>query len=668
MAIDMRQFHQTFFEESLEGTAAMEMELLRLEQAISSPRGTMPDAESLNRLFRAAHSIKGGSATFGFSAVAEFSHELETVLDDLRGGRKDFDAATLNLLLRAVDCLRALVQAARLDEPVDAVAMTAITAALRGVTSVSKNAGAPDAAVRVASDGTGRGWQIRFCPHPGSFERGNDPALILRGLAELGPMDVRARLADMPTWNEFDPEVCYLGWDLELHSAVARPAVEELFAWVIEDCDLEVVPLSAVPVSEPTDPATTSIRVATDKVDALVDIVGELVITQTMLNQAANECTEASLPRLKAGLAALERNMRELQECVLGIRMLPIGSVFNRLPRVVRDVSLQLEKKIDLHVSGERTELDKAIIERISDPLMHLIRNSVDHGIETPAQRVAAGKPEAGAIKLNAYHKGGSVVIEVEDDGRGLDRQKILAKAKQLDVALGADSESSRIEELIFLPGFSTASSVTDVSGRGVGLDVVRNNIRSLGGGVEVASTAGRGTRFTIRLPLTLAIVDGMSVRVGTQTYILPLVWIAESLRVRADQVSRPAGRHEVFALRKEYLPLLRLHELFQVPAATTDFNDGIMVIVEADGKKAGLFVDELTGQQQVVIKSLETHCYKLDGISAATILGDGTVALILDVAALIRRAHQRQLGAGTDPRAFFGANQSATAESAMRN
>lgn len=644
MAIDLRQFHQTFFEESIEGLATMEAELLRLEHGLQVA-GFVPDPEQLNRIFRVVHSIKGGGATFGFATTADFAHVLESLLDDIRAGRRAVDVAVTGLLLRAVDVLRELVDAARATRAPNTTAVAAVRAELEASLTMPA-ARITSAPVETPVPSAISGWKIDFRPHAKFFASGNDPLRILRELAALGSMQVRLDAPRLPAWDVFDAHQCYLGWHIELRAPVAHTAVSEIFAWVTDDCALAIAPIAAAPASvgaatKNEDATHGSIRVATPKVDALVDMVGELVITQTMLNLLTDDLTPESLPRLRSGLAQLERHTRELQDCVLGIRMLPIGFVFSRLPRMVRDVAQQLDKRVELKISGERTELDKTIIERISDPLMHLVRNSIDHGIETPAERQRVGKPETGTIRLDAYHKGGNVVVEIEDDGHGLDRPRILATARARGlVAADVELEPDQIDELIFVPGFSTAATVNDVSGRGVGLDVVRNNIRSLAGGVEVSSTPGRGTCFTIRLPLTLAIVDGMSVQVGDQVYILPLTWISQCVRLTSADVSRPAGGAEVVALRDQYLPLLRLHELFGVSARCTDLTQGILVVVEADGKKAALFVDDLRGQQQVVIKSLESHCYKLDGISAATILGDGTVALILDVAALVRRAH----------------------------
>ncbi|HEX7045109.1 MAG TPA: chemotaxis protein CheA [Burkholderiales bacterium] len=642
MAIDLRRFHSTYFEESLEGVAVMEAELLDIERMLQRSGGAQElDAERLNRIFRAAHSIKGGSGTFGFADVAHFAHALESLLDEIRSGRRALDLEVVGLLMRAVDCLRAFLLAAR-----DGAAPPAEAEALRGALERAQTAGRPASSALEPVASTGSGWEIEFHPHERFFHTGNDPLRLLRTLAELGQLVVRADTSRLPAWEQFDPELCYLGWSLTLQKPVARSALDEVFAWVVGDCELQLRPIAAA--TAPSDPGpkteekgATSIRVATAKVDALVDIVGELVITQTMLSQLVEDFTPERLARLRAGVAQLERHTRDLQDAVLGIRMLPIGFVFSRFPRLARDVSAMLGKQVELAISGERTELDKAIIERITDPLTHLVRNAIDHGIETPEERRRAGKPAYGSIRLDAYHKAGNVVIEVSDDGRGLDRQRILAKARALGlVAPEAELEPAQIDELIFMPGFSTAESINDLSGRGVGLDVVRSNIRALGGGVEVSSVPGRGTRFIIRLPLTLAIVDGMSLQVGSEIYILPLAWIAETLRVQPERVSQPAGGPEIISVRGEYLPLLRLDRLFNLPARARELDQGIVVIIEADGRRAGLFVDELLGQQQVVLKSLEPHCARLEGISAATILGDGTVALILDAGSLVRQAY----------------------------
>jgi two-component system chemotaxis sensor kinase CheA len=403
-------------------------------------------------------------------------------------------------------------------------------------------------------------------------------------------------------------------------------------------------PLAAAP-AEPKRPATpkpagdTTIRVGVEKVDQLINLVGELVITQAMLAESASGVDAVRFERLIDGLAQLERNTRDLQESVMSIRMMPMSVVFSRFPRVVRELSQKLGKKVELKMIGEDTELDKSLIERIADPLTHLVRNSLDHGVEMPDDRVARGKPPVGTITLKAYHQSGNIVIEVGDDGAGLPREKILAKAKERGLQMHEQMTDQEVWQLIFEAGFSTADQITEVSGRGVGMDVVKKNITAMGGRVEIQSLAGVGTRMTVKLPLTLAILDGMSVAVGGETYIAPLGYVIESLQAERGMIKSVSGVERLLQVRDEYLPVIALHEVFHVPGAVTAFDRGIMVILEADGTKAALFVDAMVGQQQVVIKSLETNYRKVAGISGATIMGDGHVALILDVAALVGMA-----------------------------
>ncbi len=647
MAIDIRQFHQTFFDESQEGLVSMESSLLQIEQGLSATQpfqAVATDPEVLNTIFRVVHSIKGGASTFGFGWVADFSHLLETLLDDVRAGSRQVDRHTAGLLLRSVDCLRILLTNARSGTPVNAAAIEEVNAELETLHLTPMR----PADASVVDSATPRAWRIRFIPKPGLFFSGNDPLRVLRELSSLGELRIETDLTRLPAWAALDPETCYLGWRLELAGKVTHAAIVEVFAWVAGDCELEIEPISdrsspagisqtAAHDDDQAKARGTSIRVSTAKMDTLVDIVGELVITQTMLNQTVTQFGPDSGPQLSAGLVQLERNLRQLQENVMRIRMLPIGFVFNRLPRLVRDISQQLGKQVELKLSGEGTELDKTVIERISDPLLHMVRNSLDHGIETPSERRAAGKPETACIRIDASQRGGHVIVEVEDDGHGLDQDKILKRATDRGlVPANAKLSAEQIAELVFLPGFTTADSVSDLSGRGVGLDVVRSNIHSLGGNIDVYSGAGSGTRFTIRLPLTLAILDGLGVQVGSQTYILPLTSITESMALTPEQIRRLPGGEEIFQFRQEYVPLIRLQRVFGGVAAAVDTNAGIVVVVEANGRRAGLLVDDLLGQQQVVIKSLEAHYRRVDGISAATILGDGTVALILDIGGLV--------------------------------
>ncbi|MER2176826.1 MAG: chemotaxis protein CheW, partial [Stenotrophomonas maltophilia] len=450
----------------------------------------------------------------------------------------------------------------------------------------------------------------------------------------------------------------HLAWDLGLVGKVPRSKIEDTFAWVLDDCELDIRPAAppslatqapaATPVAAPapvaaaptasagaSQEAETSIRVSVDKVDALINLVGELVITQAMLKQVSHALDPAQAEQLLTGLDLLERNTRDLQEAVIGVRMLPVDAVFRRFPRLVRDLSSRLGKHVRLRTIGEGTELDKGLIEKIADPLVHLVRNSIDHGLEMPDVRREAGKDETGTITLAASHQGGHIVIEVSDDGRGLNRDKILSKALERGLSVPDNPTDSQVWDLIFQPGFSTADAVTDLSGRGVGMDVVRRNIQALGGEVQLESQAGNGTRVLIRLPLTLAILDGMTVSVAGETLILPLAYVLEALQPQADDVRTMAGEGRVLRVRGEYLPILSLSEYYGYGGRALD--DPLVVVVEGDGQKIALEVDELVGQQQVVVKNIENNYRRISGVSGATILGDGRVALIVDIGGLVR-------------------------------
>jgi len=707
MSIDISQFLDTFYEESFEGLDTMEAELLGLNAGEADP-------ESINTIFRAAHSIKGGSGTFGLMNVADFTHVLETLLDEMRDGRRDVTQPAVDLMLTSVDVLREMLTALRNSEDIDTARVADVhdqlEALLKGDADAAEGAAvvAEGAAVEVDTPevvkSSTRGWKIAFKPLAHLFKTGNDPVRIIKELSELGPIKAVADLSTVPEFDLLDPEECCLAWDIELEADVTEEQVNDVFAWVDEDCDLVIEAMvsdvveeiampeaesaalptletvaeadlpkdesmpDAAPVSEeqakveqakpvevvankqsgvaakkPQAAESGSIRVGIDKVDALINMVGELVITQSMLNQLGEDFTMDRVQRLQDGLTELERHTRELQENVMQIRMLPISFSFNRFPRLVHDLSSKLNKKIELKMSGENTELDKTVMEKIGDPLVHLVRNSLDHGIESPEIRLEKGKPETGILHLNAYHQGGNIVIEITDDGAGLNTDRIREKAIEKNLIGKNDLLSEeKIHELIFAPGFSTANVVSDVSGRGVGMDVVKRNIRDLGGVVEVKSKQDVGSTFTIRLPLTLAILDGQLVRLGDETYIVPLVSIIESLQIKAESVSTIAGGAELYRLREEYLPIIRLHEIFEITPVNTELVNGLLVVVEGDGQQAGIFVDDLLGQQQVVIKSLETNYKKVEGLSGATILGDGTVALILDVAGLVTLSRER--------------------------
>ena len=650
MNIDMQRFHATFFEESREGLEAMESGLLSLEQGSR-------DGDLINSIFRAAHSIKGGSATFGFEAIAGLTHVLETLLDELRAGQREVSAPAIDAMLASVDVLRSLLAEAEHGQPADPGAVEAVRARLNAVLS-GQDAAATVHAVKNPADDVPEGWRIGFTPAPSLFMSGNDPLRILRELEHLAPLEVACRLDRLPGFAQMDPLEAYLAWDLGLIGKVPRSAVDDAFAWVVDDCELDIKPIERQAAAAPAvanvktdtpavaaaaagtapaanDTAESSIRVSVDKIDGLINLVGELVITQAMLKQVSGVLDPVQCERLFAGLDLLERNTRDLQEAVIGVRMLPVDAVFRRFPRLVRDLSARLGKQVRLRTIGEGTELDKGLIERIADPLVHLVRNSIDHGLELPEARREAGKDETGTITLAASHQGGHIVIEVSDDGRGLNRERILAKALERGLNVPENPSDGQIWDLIFQPGFSTAEAVTDLSGRGVGMDVVRRNIQALGGEVQLESTAGAGTRVVIRLPLTLAILDGMAVSVGEETLILPLSYVLEALQPQGEDIRTLAGEGRVLRVRGEYLPMVSLSEYYAYGERRTA--DSLVVVVEGDGQKLALEVDELIGQQQVVVKNIENNYRRIDGISGATILGDGRVALIVDIGGLVR-------------------------------
>jgi len=658
MAIDMSQFLGTFYEESFEGLEVMETELLNLDSGTA-------DSEIINTIFRAAHSIKGGSGTFGLNDVANFTHVMETLLDEMRDGRREVTQEAVNLLLGSVDVLRNMLSSLRAEEDLDIERVDEMKKKLDLLLESSDSVGqtSPEKTADDVRDTDGSEWKIIFRPFPGMLQTGNDPVRIFKELESLGRLEVLSDISKLPSFEQLVPEDCHISWEINLKGNASRDEIDEVFSWVEGDCELEIVAVnSGVEDDEKESKSVTtslpassgkpekhrksktsdsgSIRVSIDKIDDLINMMGELVITQSMLSElgGVEEFTTVHVEKLQDGLVQLERNTREMQENIMRIRMLPISFVFQRFPRLVHDLSEKLNKKIELVMSGEQTELDKTVMEKIGDPLVHLVRNSIDHGIESPEKRKLSGKPESGVIKLNAFHEGGNIVIEIIDDGAGLDRDKIIAKAVQNNIINEDETlTDERVYELIFSPGLSTADEVSDVSGRGVGMDVVRRNIRDLGGTVEVSSETNKGSIFTIRLPLTLAIMDGQSVSVGNEIYIIPLVSIVESVQVMSDDIKGVAGKASLYRLRNEYIPIVRLHDVFSVGTECQELEQGLLVVVEGEGIKIALFIDDLLGQQQVVIKSLETHYKKVKGISGATILGDGTVALIIDVAGLIR-------------------------------
>jgi two-component system chemotaxis sensor kinase CheA len=669
----METFRLTYLEESFEGLDLMETGLLNLPPGV-------PDNEKINEIFRAAHSIKGGSGTFGFSEIAGFTHVLETLLDEMRDGRREVTQESIDAMLAAVDILRDMLTKLQNHEPIDEVRASEVQQQMEvilGGSDAEESVGGGAEVEAVAS--TGGEWKITILPEKELLQTGNEPVRIFRELETLGDLTVEANLTDLPELAVFQPESLYIKWDLTLSGdSVNEEAIKEVFEWIdgdgaeiiitapaLEVVEEKVVKKAVEPVvasvakkpkkevkkaKKPAESAAKaapkqegSIRVDLSKIDQMVNLVGELVITQSMLSQFGEYAEEASsegtganfdwVDKLKEGLTHLERHTRELQESVMNIRMLPVSFAFNRMPRIVHDVSQKLGKEIDLVMEGEGTELDKTMLEQLTDPLVHIVRNSIDHGIETPDIRVEAGKPAMGTVKMAAFHQGGNIMIQITDDGAGIDHEVIEAKAIEKGVIEEDHSlTQDEIINLIFNAGFSTADVVSDISGRGVGMDVVRRNIKGLGGSVDVKTKLGEGSVFTISLPLTLAILDGQLCSVGSQTFVFPLLSIIESIQVDQSLVKGIAGENELYKLRDSYIPVIRLHDKLGVDDAKKELSDGLLVVVESSGQRAGVFVDDLLGQQQVVIKSLENNFMKIAGVAGATILGDGSVSLILDV------------------------------------
>ncbi|MBV1915335.1 MAG: chemotaxis protein CheA [Pseudomonadales bacterium] len=684
MSIDMEQFHQVFFEESLEGLDVMESSLMELQEG-------KVDAEVVNSIFRAAHSIKGGSATFGFAAVAEFTHVLETLLDEVRQETRQITAEIIDLLLQSVDCLRDQMSALEQGESADSAQSHELKQSFQKILDADdSDAGSvkPDQGVDSNSESS-PGWSIFFKPEIEIVQSGNEPLRMFRELALLGKLETTVHMDALPSFAALEPENCYLYWDLKLFGIdISEAQIKEVFEWVEDEAEIRIESLDAesTAADEAIDSAegmgasqlsevaqeegnnasvteisktnsfakreSASIRVGIDKVDELINTVGELVITQSMLSAVGEDFQMDQLARLQHGLNQLAQNTRELQESVMRIRMLPISFSFNRYPRMIRDLGKQLDKKVELVMVGEQTELDKTVLEKIGDPLTHLVRNSMDHGIESPEERIAAGKSETGIITLKASHQGGNIVIEIIDDGKGLDREKILEKAIEKGLQQRGDHlTDEQIYQLILKAGFSTAEQVSDVSGRGVGMDVVRRNIQELGGSINIDSQQGQGSTITIRLPLTLAILDGQLARVSDQIFVFPLVSIIESLELQGIEVRKAAGGCDLIKLREEYIPVVYLSEVFGISSQPTSLENSLLVVVESNNEKIGVVIDDLLSQQQIVIKSLEENYQKVEGISGATILGDGRVALIADIGELIKLSgatHLNKMEAGS--------------------
>ncbi|WP_437614780.1 chemotaxis protein CheA [Erwinia sp. V71] len=655
MSMDISDFYQTFFDEADELLADMEQHLLGLDPQ-------EPESEQLNAIFRAAHSIKGGAGTFGFTVLQETTHILENILDGARRGEMQLSTDIINLFLETKDIMQEQLDAYKTASEPNAETFEYICQALRQLALEAKgevieppkklqSVAQPQAAAPAAASAGGlRIALVDLKP--------NEADQMLEELGNLGevsditkgPTSVEATLDSSVSKDDIVAVLCFVIDESQikfLDAAAAAPAAVEA-APAPAEAPVEAPQLATVSDITPAKrevkkaaPAargaseSTSIRVAVEKVDQLINLVGELVITQSMLAQRSGELDPVNHGDLLNSMGQLERNARDLQESVMSIRMMPMEYVFSRFPRLVRDLASKLGKEVELTLLGSSTELDKSLIERIIDPLTHLVRNSLDHGIESPEKRIAAGKPGTGNLTLSAEHQGGNICIEVVDDGAGLNRERILAKALSSGLPVSESMSDEEVGMLIFAPGFSTAEQVTDVSGRGVGMDVVKRNIQEMGGHVEISSKQGKGTTIRILLPLTLAILDGMSVRVAEEVFILPLNAVMESLQPLAEDLHPLAGGERVLEVRGEYLPLVELWNVFDVQGAKTEATQGIVVILQSGGKRYALLVDQLIGQHQVVVKNLESNYRKVPGISAATILGDGSVALIVDVSAL---------------------------------
>lgn len=668
MSMDISDFYQTFFDEADELLADMEQHLLDLVPEA-------PDSEQLNAIFRAAHSIKGGAGTFGFTILQETTHLMENLLDEARRGEMQLNADIINLFLETKDIMQEQLDAYKNSEEPDAASFEYICNALRQLALEAKgetSAALVNTAKLSVVDGAAIQEETVANPAPASKEvkkriilsrlKSSEVDLLEEELGNLatltdvvkGSDTLSATLDGNLAEDDIIAVLCFVieADQIEFETVSAAPvavdakAETEAVAVVATPQPVAVAPAVKTATSEAPHaraerdkPAraseSTSIRVAVEKVDQLINLVGELVITQSMLAQRSNELDPVNHGDLITSMGQLQRNARDLQESVMSIRMMPMEYVFSRFPRLVRDLAGKLGKQVELTQVGSSTELDKSLIERIIDPLTHLVRNSLDHGIELPEKRLEAGKSPIGNLTLSAEHQGGNICIEVTDDGAGLNRERILAKAISQGMLIHENMSDDEVGMLIFAPGFSTAEQVTDVSGRGVGMDVVKRNIQEMGGHVEIQSKQGQGTTIRILLPLTLAILDGMSVRVADEVFILPLNAVMESLQPREEDLHPLAGGERVLEVRGEYLPLVELWKVFEVEGAKTEATQGIVVILQSAGRRYALLVDQLIGQHQVVVKNLESNYRKVPGISAATILGDGSVALIVDVSAL---------------------------------
>ncbi|MFC0179402.1 chemotaxis protein CheA [Thorsellia kenyensis] len=665
MSMDISAFYQTFFDEADELIADMEQHLLMLD-------ADEPDIEQLNAIFRAAHSIKGGAATFGFTVLQETTHIFENLLDGARRQELSLNTDIVNLFLETKDIMQEQLDAYKNNQEQDQETFKIICEKLKSLADNSLGqkkaviAELPKEETAIAFESKIEGGEILEISLNKVSE--DDQKTIVDELGHLGTVlnsttngeNLTVHIDTAVTKDDIIAVLCFIIDEKQITIAKQSLVAENN---AIEDAvsdkqptstpqthvdpakETKAAPTNTVLTEEKKEKANkpsatkatelTSIRVAVEKVDQIINLVGELVITQSMLAQRSDLLDPVTHGELLSSMTQLQRNARDLQESVMSIRMMPMEYVFSRFPRQVRDLATKLNKKIELVLQGSSTELDKSLIERIIDPLTHLVRNSVDHGVEPPDVRRSKGKPETGILTLSAEHQGGNICIEVKDDGGGLNREKILNKAISQGMQLPENITDEEVHMLILAPGFSTADVITDVSGRGVGLDVVKRNIQEMGGQIEIYSQQGVGTSFKILLPLTLAILDGMSVKVGEEVFILPLGAVMESLQPMSEDIHSMAGDEKVLQVRGEYLPLVELYQIFEVKDAKPDPTEAIVVIIQSGNRRYALQVDQLIGQHQVVVKNLESNYKKVPGVSAATILGDGSVALIVDVSVL---------------------------------
>ena len=687
--MQLDEIQAIFFQECEEGLATIETNLAVVRDAA-------PDPETINTIFRAVHSIKGGSGAFGFDALQGFSHHLETVLDLLRTGELTPTGDLVALLFAAFDVLSDHVASAQsgAGAPDDHAVLARLEAAAGSSGEAADIAPAPEAETVPILDDAGDAmdfdldsllasidlptadappWYITIAPGRGAFDNGGDPLPLLRELEGLGGTVVALDQDALPPLDVIAVDECHIGWTMTVPGSVARDEIEAIFDFVADRYRIAItagepstavpeaviLPVAAAPVPTPAivadpsppeaaapatppadgqgkaDAGSATIRVELDKLDRLVNLVGELVITQAMLAQRLSLHGNTTIDEL----SDLDHLTRELQDSAMSIRAQPVKSVFSRVPRIIRELEAGTGKRVRLEVVGEMTEVDKTVVERIGEPLTHMIRNAVDHGLEMPDERVAAGKPAEGVVRLSAEHRSGRIVISVSDDGKGIDLPRVRAKAIERGIIAHDSTLSDEdIENLIFAPGFSTAASVSNISGRGVGMDVVRRNVQALGGRIGIASKFGKGSTFTLTLPLTLAILDGMVVSVGGQTYVIPLAHVVESLRPETGEVRAFGPDAGVLDVRGAYLPILSIGELLNVPDACAEPTDAVLIVVETDAGQSILMVDGIQDQRQVVVKSLEANYAPVAGLAGATVLGDGRVALILDVETLVRR------------------------------